>query len=183
MVDLLRTQGSFALSIRYALCLTLPPSKVESDPVVSYPTMEEYEEIAKTFEKSLNDLLDTTNESSDGKNSSLEDISSKEDKHTQLSSMVMESLRKNLELLPAVKVTNVVGESSRRYRGASFALGRLAKFVSSDVEDSDLGNVFQATIDAFFDNDLLHSTRLFLQDAKGSFGLMVASSVDAHRQV
>ena len=35
----------------------------------------------------------------------------------------------------------------------------------------------------FFDNDLLHATRLFLRDAKGSFGLMVASSADAHRQV
>ena len=178
MVDLLRTQGSFALSIRYALCLTLPPSKVESNPVVSYPTMEEYEEIAKTFEKALNYLLD--NNESDGMNS-LEGISSNEDKRAKLTYMVIESLRKNPEVLTAVKSANMLGESSRH--GASFALSRLCKFISSDVEDADLANFVQATIDAFFDNDLLHSTRLFLQDAKGSFGLMVASSLDAHRQV
>lgn len=62
-------------------------------------------------------------------------------------------------------------------------MGRLSKFLSSNVEDPDLANFVHITIDAFFDNDLLYSTRLFLQDAKGSFGLTIASSVDSHRQV
>ena len=59
----------------------------------------------------------------------------------------------------------------------------LAKFVSSDAEDNELALFIRATVDAFFDNDLLHSTRLFLENAKGSFGIMVCSSIDAHRQV
>ena len=63
VIDLLRTQGSFALSVRYALCLTLSSSKVEADPAVPYPTVEEYEEIAKTFEKLLNEQLNNNNES------------------------------------------------------------------------------------------------------------------------
>ena len=38
-------------------------------------------------------------------------------------------------------------------------------------------------IDAFFDNDLFQSTKTFMENAKGSFGLVVASSVDADRQI
>ena len=38
-------------------------------------------------------------------------------------------------------------------------------------------------MDAFFDNDLIASTRMFLKSARGSFGLCVTSSLDAHRQV
>ena len=91
MVDFLRTQGSFSLSARYTLFLTLPCDKIKYNPAVSYHMIEEYEENAKTFEKTLNDLLDINK--IDGKNS-LEDISSNGDKHTQLSSMVIESLNK-----------------------------------------------------------------------------------------
>ena len=180
VIDLLRTQGSFALSVRYALCLTLPSSKVEADPAVPYPTVEEYEEIAKTFEKVLNEQLNT--DENNTKNA-LEDISSDEEKRAQLALEIMKTLRSTLDVLPAAKQTTILGESSRGgRRGAAYAMGRLAKFVSSDEEDADLGNFVQAVVDAFFDNDLLHSTRLFLHDAKGSFGLMVASSLDAHRQ-
>jgi hypothetical protein len=174
VIDLLRCQGSFALSVRYALCLTLTSSKVESDPTVAYPTIEDYEEIAKTFEKALNELLDSKE-----RNVSIEDISSDEEKRTQLALMVSESLRGNLEA-QVVKVG--LGESSQRQRRSALAMSKLSKFISSDDENADSANFVQATIGAFFDNDLLHSTRLFLQNAKGSFGLMIASSLDAHRQ-
>ena len=180
VIDLLRTQGSFALSVRYVLCLTLPSSKVESDPTVSYPTIVEYEKIAETFEKALHEQINE--KESEGKNA-LEDISSSEEKRAQLVSAVVTSLRTNLDVLSAARSkANVLNESSRGQRGASFAMGRLSKFVSSDEEDADLKNFVEDAVNAFFDNDLLHSTRLFLQDAKGSFGLMVASSLDAHRQ-
>ena len=176
-MDLLRTQGSFALSIRYAICMTLSSSIVEADPAVSYPIMKEYEEIAKTFENALNDQLATA--TGKGKNG-LDDISSSEEMRADLTALVVEALRKNIDVVPTTS-PSALGDS--RHRGASSAFARLAKFVSSDVEDSDLSNFVRATINAFFDNDLLHSVRLFLQDAKGSFGLMVASSIDAHRQV
>ncbi|KAL7540954.1 hypothetical protein ACHAXR_010517, partial [Thalassiosira sp. AJA248-18] len=181
MFDLLRTQGSFALSIRYALCLTLPSSKIDPNPSVPYPSMKAYEEIAEIFEKALNELLgtgrmekslDASLRWDDAKNS-LEDISSNEVKRKQLASMVVQSLCQNFSELPVLPVAKSLLNS----------MGRLSKFVSFDVEDADLVNFVQATIDAFFDNDLLHSTRIFLQDAKGSFGLMISSTLDAHRQV
>ena len=162
------------MSVRYALCLTLTSSKVESDPTVDYPSHEDYEEIAKTFEKVLDELLDSKES-----NVSLEAISSNEEKRTQFALIALESLRGTLEA-PAVKAG--LGESSQRQRRPAFAMSKLSKFISSDDEDADLASFVKATIRAFFDNDLLHSTRLFLRNAKGSFGLMIASSVDAHRQ-
>jgi hypothetical protein len=41
----------------------------------------------------------------------------------------------------------------------------------------------KATIDAFFDNDLFMTTKTFLKNAKGSFGLVITTSLDAHRQI
>ena len=174
MIDLLRTQGSFALSLRYALCLTLPTSKVEAVPTVSYLTIEECEEIAETFESALNELLVSQ---------SLEDITSDVQKRKELTTTIIHSLCNNLEVLSTNTDKTGLSRASGQNRGAFFAMGKLSKFVSFDVEDADLSKLVQSTVDAFFDNDLLHSTRLFLQDAKGSFGLMVASSADAHRQV
>ena len=37
------------------------------------------------------------------------------------------------------------------------------------------------TVNAFFDNDSLFTMKYFLTHAKGSFGLMVTCSLDAHR--
>jgi hypothetical protein len=193
VVDLLRTQGSFVLSARYALCLTLRSSKVESEPAVSYPTMEEYEEIATIFEKGLDGLLDSVvdvpNEDGTTRKHTLEDISSSGEKRTQLASVVVSTLRGMLEVLASsVELITRLGESSSRPKrgggsgSAHLGISRLLKFISIDEEDADLERFVRSTIDAFFDNDLLHSTRLFLQNAKGSFGLMIASSLDAHRQ-
>ena len=36
---------------------------------------------------------------------------------------------------------------------------------------------------AFFDNDLMNTTKLVLGNSKGSFGLCITSSMDAHRQL
>ena len=179
VIDLLRTQGSFALSARFALCLELAGSKVDPDPAISYPIMQEYEEIAKTFENALEDLLlagDNNNKSS------LMDVSLDESQRSQLITTVTNALREKVDLLPAARPP-ALGESSRRHRGASSAMGTLSNFVSSNIEEGNLATFVQSTINAFFDNDLLHSTRLFLENAKGSFGLSVTSSLDAHRQV
>jgi hypothetical protein len=40
-----------------------------------------------------------------------------------------------------------------------------------------------AVVDNFYDADLLHSTRYFLAQATGSFGLSVSSSLESHRRV
>ena len=70
------------------------------------------------------------------------------------------------------------GESaSRRARSATATKSR------ASLRPSPLPRDAQASVDAFFDNDLLYAARLFLGAAKGSFGLCVSSSLDAHRQI
>eukprot|EP00531_Pseudo-nitzschia_arenysensis_P016726 CAMPEP_0116156094 /NCGR_PEP_ID=MMETSP0329-20121206/22651_1 /TAXON_ID=697910 /ORGANISM="Pseudo-nitzschia arenysensis, Strain B593" /LENGTH=1586 /DNA_ID=CAMNT_0003653159 /DNA_START=153 /DNA_END=4916 /DNA_ORIENTATION=- len=55
--------------------------------------------------------------------------------------------------------------------------------IESNFMESDLGIFCQHTIDAFFDNDLFMTTKIFMQNAKGSFGLSVTSNLDSHRQM
>ena len=52
-----------------------------------------------------------------------------------------------------------------------------------DEEEGSLGEFCTAAVDAFFDNDLIRSARMFLKSARGSFGLCVTSSLDADRQM
>jgi hypothetical protein len=60
----------------------------------------------------------------------------------------------------------------------------LHQWISKEAESgTSLMSFCLMTIDAFFDNDLLMTTRRFLKDAKGSFGLCFSSSLDAHRQI
>lgn len=51
------------------------------------------------------------------------------------------------------------------------------------LKGRDLQQMVRCAIDAFFDNDLLQATRLFMARARGSFGLCITCSVDAHRQM
>jgi hypothetical protein len=53
----------------------------------------------------------------------------------------------------------------------------------NDVEANALKQLVQAAVNAFFDNDLMQTTRLVLSNSKGSFGLCITSSMDAHRQL
>ena len=83
-------------------------------------------------------------------------------------------------------VCKVISELSRLHsiKGSHSAIKFLAKsFVSFDIEDGDLSKFVNATVNAFFDNDLLLSARIFFENAKGSFGLCVTTSMDSYRQV
>ena len=53
----------------------------------------------------------------------------------------------------------------------------------NDVEANALKELVAAAIAAFFDNDLMNTTKLVLGNSKGSFGLCITSSMDAHRQL
>ena len=165
MMDLLRVQGSFALSARYAISLKMENAKgvdiLETDTILLFKP-EHYETIGKIFERQLDKLVE------ESEIHALEVISSSSALRSRLVFNVMESIR-----------SLSVGNDNRR----SSALIILAEFVSFDVEDADLSLFVNSTIDAFFDNDLLHSMRIFLENAKGSFGICVTSSMDAHRQV
>mmetsp|Transcript_30276 Transcript_30276/g.93696 ORF Transcript_30276/g.93696 Transcript_30276/m.93696 type:complete len:670 (+) Transcript_30276:129-2138(+) len=52
-----------------------------------------------------------------------------------------------------------------------------------DHDGRGLGAVARAAVDGFFDNDLLRTAVIFLEGAKGSFGLCLTNSLDAHRQL
>ena len=162
MIDLLKCQGCFALSARYALCFSRSLSfnfgkdinPMDTD--TTYPTIEHYDEIGKIFDKALDEYVSTNNVNT------LEEISSSSEKRSNLASAMIHSL-------------SLLIDSSTRLA--------FSKFISFDIEEGGLGQFIQATVDAFFDNDLLQTVRTFLENSKGSFGLCVATSIEAHRQV
>ena len=171
VIDLLRCRYSFALSVRCALCLGCEGVKVEAEPVCAFLTMEEYEVLARYFEEALDRLMDDDN----GKKT-LEECSTQE-MRSKLTESVMHLLREQLN-----KLSRSVSHKSDHL--SSDLVNKVSNFLTWDVEEgSSLHKFVRGTIDAFFDNDLLHSTRLFLENAKGSFGLCVVSSLDAERQV
>ena len=73
---------------------------------------------------------------------------------------------------PSKKVQGVIALAQERL--AELERGRRAATVAG---------VARVAVDAFFDNDLLYSVRLFMRRAKGSFGLAVTSALDARRQL
>lgn len=160
MIDLLRVQGSFALSVRYAICFELGGDVGPADSSVRYPTIMQYEAIGKIFEKSLDKMV-----IEDGIET-LEQVSASVSQRSKLCEKVKE------DLMPLL-----VGSSNSNMASC------LEGFVTTDEECGNFGQFVKATVDAFFDNDLLNTVRIFLKNAKGSFGLCVTTSLDAHRQV
>jgi hypothetical protein len=59
----------------------------------------------------------------------------------------------------------------------------LQRYFTDEEGGSSLLTFCLETIHAFFDNDLFMTTKMFLKNAKGSFGLCVTSSLDANRQI
>lgn len=163
MMDLLRTQGSFALSARYALCFCID-SENPTDPAIVYPSADQYDEIGKLFEKAIDDMVIEKDIKT------LEMISSSDDLRQELAS----NIKRGLAMAVSSKSMSYARKSALN------ALGNLVPM--HDIEEGNLGKFVKATITAFFDNDLLHSMRLFLENAKGSFGLCVTTTMDSHRQ-
>jgi len=54
---------------------------------------------------------------------------------------------------------------------------------SEEQGGSFLYHFASCVIDAFFYNDLFNSVKIFMNSEKGSFGLVVTSSLNSHRQV
>lgn len=121
------------------------------------------------------------------------DIKFPSDHHLEEVGMIFEDVLKEM-----CKVTSIETIRDREDIRASFAMrvqsnlqarqGTLVQplepFLHLDDESGDSLMTFcLATINAFFDNDLMFTTKTFLSHAKGSFGLCFNSSIDAHRQV
>jgi len=80
--------------------------------------------------------------------------------------------------------------ASRREEIKSAATRMLRSSDASLAESLDLGDgptaletFVSAAVDGFFDNVLFHATRLFMANARGSFGLGVTCSLDSSRQM
>jgi hypothetical protein len=154
MIDLLRCQGCWALSVRYAVCFAT--SNVDpADNLAEYPTIEEYVAVGNVLEEALSSFV---------KNHGIkcaEDISASAEERSQLRDCMINPFSLYLTSLKS---------------------SRINEFVSADEEAGGLSRFIEAVVNAFFDNDLLHTTRTFLGNAKGSFGLCVSTSLDSHRQ-
>lgn len=57
------------------------------------------------------------------------------------------------------------------------------KTVLGLTDDDAVPRFIDSAVDAFFHQDLFSAVRMLLGNAKGSFGLFVSCSLDAHRQV
>ena len=154
MIDLLRCQGSWALSVRYAVCFSTE-NVDPADKLAEYPTTNEYVDVGKVLENALSDFVVNHGIKC------AEEISASAEERSKL-------------------IDCMIGPFSTYVTSAKTS--RINDFVSSDEEAGGIFKFVEAVVNAFFDNDLLHTTRLFLENAKGSFGLSVSSSLDAHRQ-
>lgn len=162
MMDLLRVQGSFALSARYALCFHVGANPMDKS--VEYPSVVHYEEIGKVFEKALDEMVTKSNIKT------LEEISSSTELREELANRIQSAL------------SELQASDNTKSNGSLMALSKVLPMNDIEEGSGSVGKFIRATVTAFFDNDLLHSMRVFLENAKGSFGLCVTTSIDAHRQ-
>ena len=190
LVDLIRTQGCFGLSCRFAICFALSTSKMETESVEPWPSYGQYEVLGKIFEEALASMLKPQDRSKNSKRLTIHEIGTSRLYRQDLCDLVL------TKSLLAEFATNSENTSEMT---SSF---RTARMHESDAQDNQIRTAFisiarfldaekgaglqafvHATVEAFFDNDLLFTTSYFLKHAKGSFGLCITSSLDAHRQV
>jgi hypothetical protein len=152
LVDILRTQGCFGLSARYAVCLGLPTSKIRVDAQSkSFPQYSFFEQVGLVFEDVLAQMLKTA---------TFEGIAGSPRVRQSFAQRVVSKLEGRRETL----------------------VQPIDNYITDEEGGASLVVFCEKTIDAFFDNDLFTTTRMFLKNAKGSFGLCFTSSLDAHRQ-
>jgi hypothetical protein len=119
----------------------------------SFPTYEQFEQIGLVFEEALNVMLQTTTFST---------LCDDPNMRHSFSLCVLSKLGPHRVSL----------------------LQPIQRYICDEEEGgANLLSFCLCTINAFFDNDLLMATTTFLKNAKGSFGLCVTSSIDAHRQI
>lgn len=157
LMDLIRSAGSFALSVRYALLLDSPHSQIEAEPTLPVPTWKDFEEVG--------DFLDVTLA-----------------QYCQEKQVTVAEIRASLALQE--DLAKEMTKENKGFFGLS-AIGD--HFVKSRSIEEAVGTtmeqLMQKTVKAFFHNDLFESTRIFMKRATGSFGLMVTCSLDAEQEV
>lgn len=157
MIDIIRTAACFALSARFALLLGMQRSMIDED--LAIPTFAEFDDVGTIFEYSLQSFC----------------------LNNQVSPAMVGSDKALRERLAMEAVRSIKYAFELNSHKAFAAL-----LNTDDLECSTSGGTAgfaRVTIDAFFDNDLLQTTKYFLENAKGSFGLFVSCSLDAHRSI
>eukprot|EP00523_Entomoneis_sp_CCMP467_P020382 CAMPEP_0168849630 /NCGR_PEP_ID=MMETSP0727-20121128/11463_1 /TAXON_ID=265536 /ORGANISM="Amphiprora sp., Strain CCMP467" /LENGTH=1558 /DNA_ID=CAMNT_0008903533 /DNA_START=441 /DNA_END=5117 /DNA_ORIENTATION=+ len=167
MVDLLRCQGCFGLSLRYALAMGLPTAVIFQDQTsTDFPQYGDFESIGKVFEDVLGKMIAMGAVSLSSMGNSSSDRES-------FASKVVGELKEERDLLEPL----------------AGHLGTQGGHVEKTPDEVEAGHVSTlhllclSAVNAFYDNDLMFVTKEFLAKASGSFGLCVTSSLDAHRQV
>ena len=125
----------------------------ECDTNATLPSLPQYEEIGLFFERVLDKML------ASGK-STVREL----------------GFQTNTRELMTDEITAILENEGRT------ALSILKRTIDDEMGAS-LRQFVRVTIDAFFDNDSLFVTATFLANAKGSFGLCITNSMDAHRQL
>ena len=161
MLDLLRTAGCFGLSIRYTMLLNCQSSGM--DPFAKViPSYDDFEDLGLVFEQAL---VKTCQQ----ENVALEKIMSSMPLRQKLERVAIEQVGSQYLTRPSRIGAMISSHDAERGTSIGGSVG--------------LRELVTGTIGAFFDNDLFQATRIFMANAKGSFGLMTTSSLDAHRQI
>ena len=159
-MDILRTQGSFGLSIRFALFLGCEKSVVSEE---QGPSHAEYEHLGSLFERSLQQFC-----------------------REQQCTIFTLSHNPKLRQCFTQHCYKGISDDQRCDASSLRIIEGLVSLIDSEAAYYNRPSLFEfvkVTIDAFLDNDLFHAVAIFLDNAKGSFGLMVTSSLEASRQI
>jgi hypothetical protein len=161
LMDVLRTKGCLALSLRYAVLLGAHGAcgfTAASVGVRTFPSYADYEVVGRVLEDALEHYCKEQSKT-------LGELRDDPDLRSALCEGIMTALR----AVPSGK----------------FDKTELAFLFVDDFEQGNarLLEVITSTVDAFLDNDIFRAVKLFFKNATGSFGLMATSSEDAHRQI
>jgi len=156
VVDLLRAQGSFTLACRYAVCFALRTSDVYKNAPI--PTLLKFEEIGKVFEKVLDETLLASG------------------------TMTVNAIGFDLKMREKI-ITEIIELLNTSEKAGKSSLECLHPNYIDEESGASVQEFVRASVHAFFDNDSLFVMKYFLTNAKGSFGLMITNSLDAHRQL
>ena len=190
LIDIIRCAGCFALSIRYVHLLDMPNSRI-STTGRKLPSYMEYDRLSKIFESALLEYCKSK------KGLCLRSIAKKRTLRHELAERIEAKIKSSYSIDQSP--FSAYSEMDRR----EFILMENSDDDDSAITIDDAADVeqparpastaprntpslrkfCQKSVDAFFDNDLDRTTRLFMKSAVGSFGIMVTSSLDAHRQI
>ncbi|KAL3922859.1 MAG: hypothetical protein SGILL_001978 [Bacillariaceae sp.] len=163
MIDIIRCGGCWALSIRFALLIASKSATVSI--FASYPSFSDYARFGEFFEATLPQFCKA-------KDANLQ----KMQRDPKLREIFVHFMLSKIH-----SDFNLKGTAFRKYAAVGNDIEQAA-FNNGDSKHS-LVELVTLTIDAFLDNDLFYTTKFFMKNAVGSFGVMVTSSIDAKRQI